>query len=85
LDREGSRIEVDYEVTSKRAGQRWKVKIKHDGVTIFDGSRVTRLDDDDRPDFEIDRSVKNNAGTDHFWAVARNSVTGAVCRGGLSI
>lgn len=85
LDREGSRIEVDYEVTSGPAGERWKVEIQHDGVKIFDGSRMTRLDDDDRPDFETDRSVKNHAGTDHFWASARNAVTGAVCRGGLSI
>jgi hypothetical protein len=85
LDKENGRIEVDYEVTSRRAGQRWKVVLRHDGVKFFDGVRVTRRDDDDRPDFEVERRVNDRAGTDRFKARARNTVTGAVCRGKLSI
>lgn len=85
LDKEGGKIEVDYEVTSGPAGQRWKVVIKHDGTKIFDGSKVTRRDDDDRPDFEVDRRVDDRSGIDRFSTRARNTVTGAVCTGSLSV
>ena len=85
LDKEGGKIEVDYEVTARRAGQRWKVVIKHEGTKIFDGSKITRRDDDDRPDFEIDRRVDDRSGVDGFRTRARNMVTGAVCTGSLSI
>jgi hypothetical protein len=85
LDKEAGKIEVDYEVTSRPAGQRWKVVIKHDGTKIFDGSKITRRDDDDRPDFEVDRRVDDHAGVDRFTTRARNTVTGALCTGSLSI
>lgn len=85
LDREDGRIEVDYEVTSRRAGQRWVITMKHDGVRFFHGSKVTRLDDDDRPDLEIDRKVANHSGRDRFRVRAVQPATGAVCRVSLSI
>lgn len=79
LDKEGGRIEVDFEVTAA-AGQRWHVVMRHNGVKIFDGSRITRLDDDDRPDFEIERWVDDRVGWDRFKARAVNTSTGAVCK-----
>jgi hypothetical protein len=85
LDKENGRIEMDYEVTSKPAGQRWKVVIRHDGTKIFDGVKVTQKDDDDLPDLEVERTVNDTSGSDTFKARARNTATGAVCRGSLSI
>ena len=85
LDKEGGRIEVDFEVTSRPAGHRWKVVMRHDGVTFFDGSKVTRLDDDDRPDFEIERWVKDTVGWDRFRVKATDQVTGARCIAKLKI
>ncbi len=79
LERDNGRIEVDFEVTAAPAGQRWKIKIHHDGVKVFQGTRVTHLDDDDRPDLEVDRSVKDHIGLDRFTVRARNTVTGAFC------
>ena len=85
LDRDDGRIEVDYEVTSRRAGQRWVITLKHDGIRFFQGARVTRLDDDDRPDLEVDREVANHAGVDRFRVKAVQPATGSVCRVSLSI
>jgi hypothetical protein len=85
LDKEAGRIEVDFEVTARPAGQRWKVVMRHDGVKFFDGTRVTRLDDDPRPDFEIERSVKDTVGWDRFRVKATNLATGAHCVAKLKI
>jgi hypothetical protein len=85
LDKEGGRIEVDLEVTSGPAGQRWKVVMRHDGAKFFDGSRVTRRDDDDRPDLEIERWVEDTVGWDRFRVKATNNATGARCIAKLAI
>lgn len=85
LDKEAGRIEVDFEVTARPAGQRWKVVMRHDGVKVFDGSKLARLDDDPRPDFEIERSVKDTVGWDRFLVTATNQVTGAHCVAKLKI
>jgi hypothetical protein len=61
------------------------ITMKHDGVRFFHGSKVTRLDDDDRPDLEIDRKVANHSGVDRFRVRAVQPATGAVCRVSLSI
>jgi hypothetical protein len=85
LDKEAGRIEADFEVTARPAGQRWKVVMRHDGVKVFDGSKVTGLDDDPRPDFEIERWVKDTVGWDRFRVTATNQVTGARCVAKLKI
>jgi hypothetical protein len=85
LDKEHGKIDVDFEVTSKRAGQRWKVVLRHDGSKFYEGTKVTRVDDDERPDLEVERTVNDRSGTDTFKARARNKATGAVCRAVLSI
>lgn len=85
LEKDGAHIEVDAEVTSGPAGQRWTVKLHHDGTKIADVEKRTRTDDDERPDLEVERRVHDRQGLDRFRVVARNTATGAHCAGVLSI
>jgi hypothetical protein len=85
VDKEAGRIEVDLEITSAPAGQRWKVVMRHNDAKIFDGMKVTRRDDDDKPDLEVERHVDDRPGIDRFRVRARNTVTGAVCRAAIWI
>jgi hypothetical protein len=85
VDKEAGRIEVDLEITSAPAGQRWNVVIRHNGAKDFDGTKVTRRDDDDKPDLEVERHVDERIGWDRFKARATNTVTGAACRAKLRI
>jgi hypothetical protein len=79
--RDDGRIEAEYEVDQNRNGDRWRVKLKHNGNRYFRGTRVTR---GRSGSFDIERKVANHSGTDHFRARARNLRTGEVCRGRVS-
>ena len=68
LEREHGRIEVDLEVDSRRAGDTWIVRVKHDGVRF---ARVTRVTDRGG-EFEFDRVRNNHRGIDSFWFKAVN-------------
>jgi hypothetical protein len=81
LEREHGLIEVDLEVDSRRAGDTWIVRLKHDGVLFAKVSRVTDRDGE----FEVDRVRNNHRGTDYFWFRAVNQRSGEVCTGRLSI
>lgn len=77
----GGKIEVDYKVFSV-AGQTWRVVARHNGAVYFRGSRVSH---DSPSHIEVDRFVRNKAGTDHFKVRATDAMSGQVCVGTASI
>ena len=75
------RIEAEYEVDQNRNGDRWRVRLFHDGNRFFKGTRVTG---GRSGSFDIERKVNNHAGVDRLRARARNLRTDEVCRGTVS-
>jgi hypothetical protein len=75
---ENGRLEVEFEVDQNVSGDRWRVRIRHDGDLAFRGIRTTR---GVSGSFEV-RIVENDtAGPDAFRARARNLSTDEVCVG----
>ncbi len=75
---EDGRLEVEFEVDQNVTGDRWRVRIRHDGDLVFRGTRTTR---GASGSFEV-RIVENDtSGTDVFRAQARNLSTDEVCVG----
>jgi hypothetical protein len=71
-------LEVEFEVDQNVLGDRWRVRIRHDGDLAFRGIRTTRGVSDS---FEV-RIVENDSGgPDAFRARARNLSTDEVCVG----
>ena len=78
---EDGRLEVEFEVDQNVSGDRWRVRIRHDGDSVFRGIRTTR---GPSGSFEV-RIVENDrAGSDAFRARARNLSTDEVCVGRAS-
>ncbi|MGZ5291660.1 MAG: hypothetical protein ACXWX6_07470 [Actinomycetota bacterium] len=81
LSPENGGLEVEFEVDQNVTGDRWKVRIRHDGDLAFRGTRTTR---GASGSFGV-RIVENDGpGTDAFRAKARNTSTGEVCVGTAS-
>ena len=78
LSEDNGRIEVEYEVDQNAVGDRWRVKIRHDGELVFSGVRRTR---GASGSFEVRIVERNGPGQDEFNARARNRSTGEVCGG----
>ena len=78
LSPENGRIEVEFEVDQNVSGDRWRVKIRHDGDRVFRGTRTTR---GASGSFEVRIVEDDRAGADTFRARARNLSTDEVCRG----
>jgi hypothetical protein len=75
---EDGRLEVEFEVDQNLSGDRWRVRIRHDGDLAFRGIRIMR---GASGSFEV-RIVENDAaGPDAFGARARNLSTDEVCVG----
>ena len=75
---EDGRLEVEFEVDQNLSGDRWRVRIRHDGDLAFRGIRTTKVASGS---FEV-RIVENDtAGPDAFRASARNLSTDEVCVG----
>lgn len=74
-------LEVEYEVDQNVSGDRWRVRIGHDGELAFRGVRRTG---GASGSFEVRIVEPNNAGTDLFRARAVNRSTGEICRGRAS-
>jgi hypothetical protein len=79
LSPQDGRIEVEYEVDSNVVGQRWRVRIAHDGVVIFRDVRITKAPSGS---FTVRLLTRNHVGTDGFRARARNLATDELCAGG---
>lgn len=75
LDRE-YRIEVDFEVnaSTQRAGHTWRIVMRHNGATFFNGTRIAN----GLGDFEVERTVANLAGTDTIRVRAVDQRNGEV-------
>jgi len=78
LSPENGRIEVEYEVDQNRNGQRWRVRLFHNGERFFAGVRTTQAPSGS---FEVHRVVNDAAGTDTIRARAKNPATDELCRG----
>jgi hypothetical protein len=78
---EGRYLEVDFEIKTSRSGQEWRIFLKRDGNVFFRGVRTTATDGD----VEVDRHVRDHAGSDRIVARGINLVTDEVCRGALTI
>jgi hypothetical protein len=78
LSPENGRIEVEFEVDQNVVGDRWRVKIVHDGDRVFAGTRTTR---GASGSFELRIVESDRAGSDAFRARGRNLSTDEVCRG----
>jgi hypothetical protein len=74
-------IEVEFEVDQNVVGDRWRVKIRHDGDLALRTTRTTR---GASGSFEVRTVEPNSAGSDAFRARARNLSTGEVCAGSAS-
>lgn len=71
-------LEVEFEVDQNVSGDRWRVRIRHDGDLAFRGTRTTR---GASGSFEV-RIVENDtSGSDAFRARAHNLSTDEVCVG----
>ncbi|HET7235225.1 MAG TPA: hypothetical protein VFK59_02205 [Actinomycetota bacterium] len=81
LSPEDGGLEVEYEVDQNVTGDRWRVKIRHDGDLVFNGVRTTR---GASGSFEVRIVEPDNSGNDAFRARARNLSTGEVCVGSAS-
>ncbi len=82
LSPEDGGLEVEFEVDSNVIGQTWRVRLFHNDVRFFAGTRTTV---GPSGSFELRRVTDNKAGTDSFRARAANPATGEVCVGRASI
>ena len=81
LSPEDGRIEVEFEVDQNVLGDRWRVRIRHDGDVAL---RTTRRTHGASGSFEARTVEPNHPGSDAFRARARNLSTGEVCIGRAS-
>ena len=80
-EKEHGRIDIDVDVDSRAAGQKWKVKITHEGNTVYNKTRTT----DREGEIDVSRNVKDTRGKDKVTFRATNNSTGEVCRASLTI
>jgi hypothetical protein len=80
-DPSDGRLDLEGEVDSDRAHQKWHWKILHDGWVSFHGTAWTH----GGGSFTVQRRVVDSAGTDHLGWRASNRKTGEKCRGRLII
>ncbi|MCI0634924.1 MAG: hypothetical protein L0206_13560 [Actinobacteria bacterium] len=74
-------IEVEFEVDQNVNGDRWRVKIRHDGDLVFNRIRTTR---GPSGSFEVRIVEEDGPGSDVFRGRARNLSTGETCVGRVS-
>ena len=78
LSPEDGGLEVEFEVDQNVTGDRWRVRIRHDGDLVFRGLRTTR---GASGSFEVRIVESNRAGADRFRGKAVNLATGERCVG----
>lgn len=71
-------IEIEGEIDSNVAGQKWRWRLKHNGTVVAKGKRTTA---GRSGSFEVRRVVGNRAGTDRFVFRAKRVGGSQVCRG----
>jgi len=75
---ENGRLEVEFEVDQNVSGDRWRVRIRHDGDLAFRGIRTTM---GASGSFEVRIVEKDTVGPDALRGRARNLSTEEVCVG----
>ena len=75
-------LETELEVDSNRAGQRWSVVLRDDGVRLVATRRTTR---GASGSFSLERHHADRAGADHVTAVARDLRSGQRCVASLTL
>jgi hypothetical protein len=78
---EGKYLEVDFEIDTTKASQDWRMVLKHDGIVFFNQVRATESDGD----VDVERHVRDHAGSDGISGRGVNLTSGEVCRGALKI
>lgn len=68
-------FDVDFELDGK-AGQEWKIKMKHGKAVYYSAVRTT----DREGEVDLDRDRKNTKGKDTFRVKATNLGTNEVCK-----
>jgi hypothetical protein len=76
------RLELEFSVETRRAGQTWRVRVSDNGRRVYAGKRVTNRIS---RSLSVDRMVANRAGPDRLVGWARNVRTGEVCRGRVAM
>jgi hypothetical protein len=62
------RVEVEFEVDQNRVGKRWRVTLKRDGATVFNGIRTTRAPSGS---FSVERLLAGSTGSTRIVASAK--------------
>ena len=75
---DNGRLEMEFEVDQNVSGDRWQVRIRHDGDLAFRGKRMTQ---GASGSFTVRIVEDDTAGSDVFRARARNLSTYEVCAG----
>lgn len=75
---ENGRLEVEFEVDQNVSGDRWRIRVRHDGDLAFRGTRTTH---GASGSFTVRIVEDDTAGSDAFRARARNLSTDEVCVG----
>lgn len=78
LSPEDGGLEVEFEIDQNVTGDRWGVRIRHDGHLAFRGTRTTH---GASGSFEVRIVEDDRSGPDRFTGKARNLSTGEICRG----
>jgi hypothetical protein len=82
LKKDDSKIETEFEVDQNVVGDKWKVRLRHDGKLYFKGTRTTKAPSGS---FSIERNVPDHSGKDTIKARAVNKSTGEVCTAKASL
>lgn len=80
LDRELTRIEVDFEIDGPRRSN-WTATISHNGDRVLRQTRQANL----RGEVEFTTSVRAPRGTEHVFAVSARNGSGQTCRTTLAL
>jgi len=75
-------LETEFQVDSNVAGQVWSVRLTDNGTQVFSGQRTTTAPSGA---FSVERTIRNQTGTDTIVATASNAATGETCRGSLAV
>ncbi len=74
-------LETDFEVDQNVNGVNWRVVLKNDGVTFFDGIATTAAPSGS---FSVERLSPHGAGACVTPAYATNPATGETCRASIA-
>ncbi|MCW2598461.1 MAG: hypothetical protein JWM02_290 [Frankiales bacterium] len=77
---DSGRIEMEFEVDSNRAGQRWAVRVTDNGAVVFNRIVTTA---GRSGSFSVERRISNRAGSDRIVATAKHA--GRTCTGRITV